>query len=130
MLNRRLLNALFVLLLLTQNASAQKPTREEKVRADKAKVESAGFWIYNDLPKAYALARETGKPIEYSTPEQYPALKEKYTSQLNYSGDIVESCIHCHQIGEARREVHWSQGQPIPEELLYPYPHPKSNERY
>ncbi len=245
MLKRIPLTVLVVLFLLTHVAHAQKPTREEKVRADRAKVESAGFWIYNDLPKAYALAKATGKPIvvsmrcipceecvkldddvvdadpvirplleqfvcvrivgtngldldtfqydtdqsfamfmlhadktiygrfgtrshrtdwigdvsleglaralegalelhaaypanlaalegkrgkplEYSTPEQYPALKDKYTSQLNYSGDVVKSCIHCHQIGEARRDVHWSQGQPIPEELLYPYPHPKS----
>ncbi len=243
MSNRILLPTLMV--LLTQFASAQQPTREEKVRADKAKVESAGFWIYNDLPKAYALAKETGKPIvvsmrcipceecvkldddvvdadpvirplleqfvcvrivgtngldldtfqydtdqsfamfmlnadktvygrfgtrshrtdwigdvsleglakalqgalelhaqypanrealagkrgkplEYSTPELYPALKDKYTSQLNYSGDVVKSCIHCHQIGDARRDIYWSRNKPIPEELLYPYPHPKS----
>jgi hypothetical protein len=233
------------LFLAPQLALSQNPTREQKVRADKAKVESAGFWIYNDLPKAYALAKETGKPIvvsmrcipceecvkldddvvdadpvirplleqfvcvrivgtngldldtfqydtdqsfamfmlnadktiygrfgtrshrtdwigdvsldglaralggalelhaaypanrmalagkrgkplEYPTPEQYPALKDDYTSQLNYSGDVVKSCIHCHQIGEARRDIYWSQGKPIPEELLYPFPHPKS----
>src|SRR5262249_39830635 len=27
------------------------------------KVEAEGFWIYNDLPKAFAEARRTGKPI-------------------------------------------------------------------
>ena len=29
----------------------------QKVRGDKAKVEAAGFWIYNDLPKAVAEAK-------------------------------------------------------------------------
>ena len=37
--------------------------REVKVRADKARVEAEGFWLYNDLPKAIEKARETGKPI-------------------------------------------------------------------
>src|SRR6056297_909531 len=38
-------------------------SREEKVRADKARVEAEGFWIYNDLEQAYKTARETGKPL-------------------------------------------------------------------
>ncbi|RMF43237.1 MAG: PDZ domain-containing protein [Planctomycetota bacterium] len=228
---------------------AQRPSREELVRADRAKVEAEGFWIYNDLDKAYTQARQTGKPIvvvlrcipceecvklddelvdthpvirplldqfvcvrvvgtngldlntfqfdtdqsfavfmlnadktiygrfgtrshrtewigdvslegmaaalqgaldlhrqyqqgaasltaalakkrgpplEFPRPELYPSLKDKYTSRLNYEGEVAKSCIHCHQIGDARREYYWSQGNPIPLELLYPYPHPKS----
>ncbi len=237
--------ALVGLLFIPQFALAQKPTREEKVRADKAEVEAKGFWIYNDLDKAYRLARESGKPIlvtlrcipceecvkldddlvdndpvirplleqfvcvrivgtngldldtfqydtdqsfalfmlnadktiygrfgtrshrtdwigdvsldgmaralegalalhehypdnrallagktgqpiEFASPEKYPALRDEYTDRLNYSGDVVESCIHCHQIGEARRDFYWNQSQPIPEQILFPYPHPKS----
>ncbi len=30
-------------------AEEPKKTREQKVREDRAKVESAGYWIYNDL---------------------------------------------------------------------------------
>jgi hypothetical protein len=235
-----LLPTLFVSCCL---ATAQ--TREEKVRADRAKVEAEGFWIYNDIDEAYRTAEASGKPIlvslrclpceecvkldddlidndpvvrpllekfvcvrivgtngldlktfqydtdqsfamfmlnadktvygrfgtrshrtewlgdvsiegmaealkgalalhaqypanrqsllgkqgeplEYASPEQYPSLKDKYTDRLNYEGDVVKSCIHCHQIGDARREIYWSRSQPIPEELLFPYPHPKS----
>ena len=36
------------------------------------------------------------------------------------------SCIHCHQIGDAERDLYRAQGEPIPETVLYPYPHPKS----
>ncbi|TWU02958.1 Trx7/PDZ domain-containing (seleno)protein [Stieleria varia] len=238
--------AFLIAVLINHLAPAAEPsTREQKVRADRAKVEAEGFWIYNDMDKAYATARETGKPIlvsmrclpceecvkldddliendpvvrpllekfvcvrvvgtngldldtfqydtdqsfaifmlnadktiygrfgtrshrtdwlgdvsiegmaealkaslalhsrypsnqeqlaakrgaalEFSSPEQYPSLNEKYTDRLNYEGDVVKSCIHCHQIGDARREFYWSRSEPIPEKLLFPYPHPKS----
>ncbi len=72
------------------------------------------------------LAGKTGRPLEFDAPEKYPALRDKFTDKLNYSGDVVKSCIHCHQIGDARREFYWSTGKPIPDKLLYPYPHPKS----
>lgn len=231
-------------LILASGVVAQQ-TREEKVRADKQKVEAEGFWIYNDLDKAIELAKETGKPIlvtlrcipceecvkldddlvdtdpiirplleqfvcvrivgtngldlgtfqydtdqsfavfmlnadktiygrfgtrshrtdwvgdvslagmaqalsgalelhanypanqsslatkrgaplEFASPELYPSLREKYTNQLNYSGEVVKSCIHCHQIGDARRDYYWNDAKPVPEQLLFPYPHPKS----
>jgi S1-C subfamily serine protease len=43
---------------------------------------------------------------------------------LNYEGNVVKSCIHCHQVREAERHVYRSQRQPIPERVLYPYPLP------
>ncbi len=236
--------ALAVLLILASSASAAPPNvRDQKVRADKAKVEAEGFWIYNDLAKGFEQAKATGKPLvvvfrcipceecvklddelvdtdpvikpllekyvcvrivgangldlslfqfdtdqsfavfllnadktiygrfgtrshrtewvgdvslagmakalqkglelhgaypanrdalagkrgpamEVASPEQYPALKEKYTASLNYEGNVVQSCIHCHQIGDAQREFYWKQGQPVPESVMFPAPHP------
>ncbi len=220
-------------------------TREEKVRADKKKVESEGFWIYNDLAKGFAEAKETGKPLlvilrcipceecvklddelidqnprvkpllskfvcvrivstngldlslfqydtdqsfaafmlnadrtiygrfgtrsdrtewkgdvsveglgralegalelhsrypavktalagktgpapDFKAPEKYPQLAGKYGSELDYSGNVVRSCIHCHQIGDAQREYYRTQKGGIPEKVLFPYPHPKA----
>lgn len=72
------------------------------------------------------LAAKRGKPLEFASPEKYPSLSDKFTNQLDYSGDVVKSCIHCHQIGDARREFYWHRSEAIPEELLFPYPHPKS----
>lgn len=234
-----------VLFLLATTSLALAQTREEKVRGDRQRVESEGFWIYNDLDKAFQQARDTdkpllvvlrcipceecvkldddlvdqnpklrplleqfvrarqvstngldlnlfqfdtdqsfavfmlnadgtiygrfgtrshrtewlgdvsvdglaetlaatlqlhrrsaaerqalagkrGEPLEVARPELYPSLKDKYSDQLNYSGDVVKSCIHCHQIGDARRSWYRDRGQPIPEQLLFPYPHPKS----
>ena len=233
------------LLISLHTLSATAQTREEKVRADKAKVESEGFWIYNDFDKAVKQSKESGKPIlvalrcipceecvkldddlidndpviqpllnqfvcvrivgtngldlntfqydtdqsfamfmlnsdktiygrfgtrshrtewvtdvsvegmaralegalqlhanypankqqlagkqgkplEFASPERYPSLKDKYTKALNYQGNVVQSCIHCHQIGDARRDYYWQRAEPIPEKLVFPYPHPKS----
>jgi len=72
-----------------------------------------------------SLAGKQGKPMEVASPELYPSLKGKYTDSLNYEGDVVKSCIHCHQIGDAQREYYWHAGQPIPNKVLWPYPHPK-----
>jgi serine protease Do len=232
--------------IMSIDTVAQEPlTREQKVREDRRKVEAEGFWIYNDLQRAFSEARETGKPIlivlrcipceecvkldddlvdgdpvirplleqfvcvrvvstngldlslfqfdtdqsfatflmnadgviygrfgtrshrhnwdgdvsltglaealrgalalhradprdrealaakrgpepEFASPEQFPTLRERYTSRLSDSSNIVQSCIHCHQIGDAQRDHYRRQGRPMPDELLFPYPHPKS----
>lgn len=73
-----------------------------------------------------SLLGKRGDPLEVASPEQYPALKDKYTSSLATTGNVVKSCIHCHQIGDAQRDFYRSAGKPIPEQILFPYPHPKS----
>ena len=39
---------------------------------------------------------------------------------------MVQSCIHCHQIGDAQREFYRQKTAAIPERVLFPYPHPKA----
>jgi S1-C subfamily serine protease len=72
-----------------------------------------------------SLAGKRGQPLEVASPELYPSLKNKFTDSLNYEGDVVKSCIHCHQIGDAQREYYWHAKKPIPDKILWPYPHPK-----
>lgn len=229
--------------LLPAAAPAQNP-REKKVRDDKVKVEADGYWIYNDLPKAFEEAKKTGKPLvvilrclpceecvkldddlvnkdpvlrplldkyvrvrvvstngldlslfqydydqsfacfllnadgtiygrfgtrshrtnwigdvsidglakalqggldlhadypqnkkslagkrgpapEFPVPEKFPSLG-KYTAKLNYEGNVVQSCIHCHQIGDALKSHYRVKKEPLPEQVLFPYPHPKA----
>ncbi|MDA7503568.1 PDZ domain-containing protein [bacterium] len=74
--------------------------------------------------KALFAGKKGGKPL-FQTPEKFPSLKDKFTARLNYEGNVVKSCIHCHQIGDAVRDYYRVKLEPIPEDVLYPYPHPK-----
>ena len=81
-----------------------------------------------ELHKAYpenkaALAAKTGPEPIKKTPEAFPALL-RYSSNLNLDGRIGDQCIHCHQIGEAQREIHWYDRKPVPDAILYPFPMP------
>ena len=76
------------------------------------------------------LAAKSNQPTLYNTPEQFPTLRNK-PGRLNwkdrdFAEAVVKNCIHCHEIGEARIEHYWQLKEPIPESVLYPYPHPKS----
>ncbi|MBI3860727.1 MAG: PDZ domain-containing protein [Planctomycetia bacterium] len=234
--------ALFTIALSTA-AGGFAQEREAKVRKDRKTVEEAGYWIYNDLPKALAQAKETGKPLLvalrcipceacaqldaqivdrdpvvnklldqfvcvrvvqtngldlslfqydydqsfaafflnadgtiygrygtrsheteserdvsvegfaralegalelhqqfpqvkqtlaakrgpaplYAVPEEFPFLKGRFTSKLDYQGNVVKSCIHCHQVGEAMKLAYREKGEAIPDTALYPYPLP------
>lgn len=82
--------------------------------------------LHQDYPKNQALlAAKRGPAPLFSVPEKFPSLG-KYTSQLDYKGNVVQSCIHCHQIGDAIKTHYRKQKQPMPESVLFPYPHPKS----
>jgi serine protease Do len=82
-----------------------------------------------DLHKNYprnkqALAGKQPKPVKIKAPEQYPSLTGKYKPTLDYEGQVVRSCLHCHQVREAERESYRANRQPIPDEVLFPYPMP------
>ncbi len=71
------------------------------------------------------LAAKRGPTSEVKVPEQFPSFKGKYGAKLDYEGKVVQSCIHCHQVGEALRLVARSAEKPISDKVLYPYPNPK-----
>jgi len=83
--------------------------------------------LHKRYPKNRAeLAAKRGPAPEFTTPENYPLLKGKYGSQLDYSGNVARSCIHCHQIGDAQRQWYRNRPGPFPEKVLFPYSHPRS----
>ncbi len=94
-----------------------------------AEALSGALELHQSWPREKdALVAKVGESPQYARPELFPSLKQQYayTSKLNYEGDVVKSCIHCHQIGDAIRDEFRGAGEPIPERVLYPYPHPKS----
>lgn len=70
------------------------------------------------------LAGKRGPDVAIAKPEEHAWLKGKYTDRLDYEGNVVKSCIHCHQVREAQRLTLRDAGQPIPDELMFPWPNP------
>jgi serine protease Do len=95
--------------------------------AGMAKALRGALDLHADYPNnAAALKGKRAPAPEYPSPEHFPTLKGKYKATLDYAGKVVPSCIHCHQIGDAQKELHRAKGEPMPGKLLFPYPHPKS----
>lgn len=108
-------------------------TRSDQTESD-ADVSVEGFAAALqgalELHKGYPankglFAAKRGPDVPIKVPEEFPNLKGKYTSKLNYEGKVVQSCIHCHQVGESIHLVNRHPGKPMAVEVLYPYPHPK-----
>jgi hypothetical protein len=73
-----------------------------------------------------ALAGKQGGPIPFKTPVEIPGLAGKYKTELDWEGKVVQSCVHCHQVGDAIRTSYREQGKAIPEEWIYPFPKPET----
>lgn len=71
------------------------------------------------------LAGKQPQPLEINKPEKLPALKDRYKSTLDQGPNLVKSCIHCHQVGEAIRDYVWDNSGELKEENLFIYPNPK-----
>ncbi|MDP3072494.1 MAG: Trx7/PDZ domain-containing (seleno)protein [Opitutaceae bacterium] len=69
-----------------------------------------------------ALAGKQGEPVPFRTPVEIPELAKKYGRELNWGGNVVQSCVHCHQVGEAFRGHYREQGEPVPPARIYPMP--------
>lgn len=73
-----------------------------------------------------SLAGKQGRPVRFTSPEEYPSLAGKYKPTLDYEGKVVQSCMHCHQIHDAERRFFRDDRKPIPDEVLYPWPMPNA----
>lgn len=73
-----------------------------------------------------SLAGKQGGPAPFKVPVEIPALAAKYGRELDWQGKVVQSCVHCHQIGDAFRAHYRDRGQPIPLDLIYPMPMPET----
>lgn len=68
--------------------------------------------------------KKAPKSPEFSRPELMPTLLGTYNSTLAKSGNIARSCIHCHQIRDAQRNLTRNSGEPFDSKNLFPYPLP------
>lgn len=112
---------------------ARYGTRTHRTEADGdvtlagfAKTLEAGLALHARFAEVKdSLAAKRGPAPVVKAPEEYPSLKGKFISKLDWEGKVVQSCIHCHMAGEALRRFHHDAGRAIPEDVLFPYPHPK-----
>jgi hypothetical protein len=107
-------------------------TRSDKKADDDISLAGFGQALQGalQLHAAYPQRREALKgkqpiPTERGIPEDYPMLKGKYKPNLDYEGQVARSCIHCHQLGEARRRLFRDQNQPLPDQVMFPWPMPE-----
>lgn len=83
--------------------------------------------LHEHYPKNRAeLAGKKGPAPYVASPEHYPLLRGRYGAKLDFEGKVMQGCIHCHQIGDAQRQVYRDRKGPIPEQVLFSYPHPRS----
>lgn len=100
---------------------------QDKTTAGYQRALEGALAIHRGYPaNKLALAGKQGGPTPFKTPLEIPALAGKYPFALNWDGKVVQSCVHCHQIGDAFRASFRDQKQPIPAEWIYPSPAPES----
>jgi serine protease Do len=73
-----------------------------------------------------SLRGKQGGPVAFKTPVEIPSLAGKYERELKWEGKVVQSCVHCHQIGDAYRSAIRGEGKPMPMDLIYPMPAPET----
>jgi len=100
---------------------------QDKTTAGFKRALDAALVLHRGYPaNKNSLAGKQGVPLPYKTPVDIPTLSEKYTLDLNWSGKVVPSCVHCHQIGDALRLTYRDKGKPVPEEWIYFWPAPET----
>lgn len=99
----------------------------DKTTAGYKKALEAALEIHDGYPaNKAALAGKQGAPLPFEDPLLMPTLAGKYERELDWDGKVVQSCVHCHQIGDALRSFHRDQFKPIPSEWVYPMPAPET----
>lgn len=73
-----------------------------------------------------ALAGKQGVALPFKDPLQIPGLAGKYKSELDWQGKVVQSCVHCHMIGDAIRAQERTTIKTISEQWIYPWPAPET----
>jgi serine protease Do len=104
---------------------SERPEYEDISLQGLRKAMEAALRMHRDYEAVKpSLAGKQVKDSRYKTPRDFPNLKTRYGESLNYEGQVAKSCMHCHQIREAERLVYHTAGEPIPDEVLLPYPDP------
>jgi hypothetical protein len=72
------------------------------------------------------LAGKQGVELPFKDPLEIPGLAGKYSRELDWKGKVVQSCMHCHMIGDAVRSHYRAEKKQIPTNWIYPWPAPET----
>ncbi len=105
-------------------SSLEEATKDISM-AGLAEAMSAALALHEQYPgNRELLAGKQALPTRFKTPGDFPSLRGKFKETLDYDGAVTKSCMHCHQVRDAERQVYRSAGQPIPDRLMFPHPAP------
>ena len=104
----------------------QNDAQERSTEEFKGALQSA-LKLFSELEHhRSALQGKQPKPFPYKRAVNMPALAGRYNVELDWQGKVVQSCVHCHQIGDAVRTQKRTQPEGITEQWIYPYPDPQT----
>ena len=100
---------------------------QDKTTAGYKRALQAALAIHRAYPgNKTSLAGKQGTATPFRTPVDIPSIGAKYKPELDWDGNVVKSCVHCHQIGEALRDEFRSKKKPLPSGLIFPWPAPEA----
>jgi serine protease Do len=109
------------------NSWLHQKNAQENATAGFRRALEQGIALHKGYPtNRAALAGKQGAPVAYKLPVDMPELSSRYKRDLDWAGKVVQSCVHCHQIGDAFRDQVRTKNQPLPLSLIYPYPEPET----
>lgn len=100
---------------------------QDKTTAGFKKAMERALALHRKYPANKAeLAGKQGAQLPFNDPLEIPQLAGKYKRELDWQGKVVQSCVHCHMIGEAIRSNYRDQTKHVPMEWVYPWPAPET----
>lgn len=100
---------------------------QDKTTAGFKKAMEAALALHRKYPANKAdLADKQGVALPFKDPLQIPQLSGKYKRDLDWQGKVVQSCVHCHQVGDAIRSYYRAETKQVPIEWIYPWPAPET----
>jgi hypothetical protein len=104
----------------------QKSPQDKTTAGFKKAIESV-LALHKQFPANKAqLAGKRAADLPFKDPLEIPGLAGKYSRELDWEGKVVQSCIHCHMIGDAARSQFRAEKKQIPAKWIYPWPAPET----
>ena len=109
----------------TRSAAREHEAEKDISLAGFKQALATALELHEGYPANKALFKDKRGPRpEFAVPQDFPSLKDK-GSDLDYDGNVVQSCIHCHQVRDATLDLHRQRREAPPEQVIHPWPMPE-----